>query len=136
MGLGDHREAIVVESLDYPQLPQRFAAIELLRGDSSRQSLQLLVAAGQRQRSVPHVIFKVEAIVVHPHRMILKRYPHNPLSITGHEMQSRGDVFPYLFDIDSAAGSPQRTGVEKHHARNVHVRFRIFKVQKCPVQGA
>src|SRR5208282_666631 len=97
MGLADHREAIAVESLDYPQFPERLAAIELLRDDSSRQSPELLVAAGPRQRSVPHVIFKVEAIVVHPHRMILERYPRDPLSITRDEMQSRRNVFPDLF---------------------------------------
>src|SRR5208282_5238913 len=136
MGLADHREAIAVESLDYPQFPERFAAIELLRGDSSGQSLELLVAPGPRQRSVPHVIFKIEAIVVHPHRMILKRYPSDPLSITRNEMQSRYNVFTDLFDIDSAVGSPKRTGVEDRHARNVHVRFRIFEVEERPVQGA
>ena len=85
---------------------------------------------------MPHVIFKVEAIVVHPHRMILERYPRDSLSITGNEMQSRRNVLPDLFDIDSAGGGPKRTGVEHHHSRNVHVRFRIFEVEECPVQWA
>ena len=67
VGLGDQREAVVLEALDQPHLPQRLGAVELLGEDARGQVLQLLLAARRGQRGVAHVVLEVEARVVDPH---------------------------------------------------------------------
>ncbi len=51
VGLRDQREAVVLQALDQPHLPQRLRAVELLGEDARGQILQLLPAA--RGRAVP-----------------------------------------------------------------------------------
>ncbi len=48
VGLGDQREAVVLQALDQPHLPQRLGAVELLGEDPRGQVLQLLPAARAR----------------------------------------------------------------------------------------
>ena len=47
--LRDHREAVALEALDDPHLPERPLAVEVLLHDARREALQLLLVAGPRQ---------------------------------------------------------------------------------------
>ena len=47
VGLGDDREATVVQALHQPVLPQRLGAVQLLGGDPRGEQEQLLLAAGE-----------------------------------------------------------------------------------------
>jgi hypothetical protein len=66
MGLGDQGEALALQALDQPELPQRFAAVELLGEDAADQLAQLRLASGRRERRVAHVVGDVEAGIVDP----------------------------------------------------------------------
>ena len=68
MGFGDQCEAVVLEALDQPHLPQRLGAVELLGEDPCGQALQLDPGPGRRQRRVAHVVLEVEVRVIDPHR--------------------------------------------------------------------
>ena len=62
------REAVVLEALHQPHLPQRLRAVELLREHPARELLQLAVVAGRGQGGMAHVVLDVEPRVVDPHR--------------------------------------------------------------------
>ena len=53
VALADDREAVVVEALDQPQLPERLAAVELLGEDPRGQVPQLLLGARRPERGLP-----------------------------------------------------------------------------------
>ena len=89
VGLGQQREAIVGESLDQPQLPQRARAVERLREHPAGEALELLVAAGPGERGVAHVEGDVEVRIVDPHRAALaERDEGQPLAVARDEVQA------------------------------------------------
>ena len=97
MALADDREAVVVQALDQPQLPERLAAIELLGEDPRGEVAQLLLGAGRRQRGLPHVVVEVEVRVVDPDRPALVEGDEAQLLAEArHQVQSRGDVVAEL----------------------------------------
>jgi hypothetical protein len=68
VGLGDQREAVVVDAVDEPDLPQRAAAVQALGEQPPGQALELLVVARRRQPGVAQVVAQVEVRVVDPDR--------------------------------------------------------------------
>jgi hypothetical protein len=73
VGLGDQREAVVVDAVDEPDLPQRAAAVQALGEQPPGQALELLVVARRRQPGVAQVVAQVEVRVVDPDRPALAR---------------------------------------------------------------
>jgi hypothetical protein len=127
--LAEDREAAVFEALDEPQLPQRLVAVELLREGASGEVLELLVAAGRRERVVLDVIPRVEVRVVDPHRPALsKRDERESLAVARHEMQASLDGAHELV--------VRRRRPVEHHARgDVHVRRGVvLEVQERAVE--
>ncbi len=97
VALADDREAVAVEALDQPQLPERLAAVELLGEDPRRQVAQLLLGAGRRQRGLAHVVVEVEVGVVDPDRAALVEGDEAQLLAEARdEVQARGDVVAEL----------------------------------------
>ena len=97
VALADDREAVAVEALDQPQLPERLAAVELLGEDPRRQVAQLLLGARRRQRGLAHVVVEVEVGVVDPDRPALAEGDEAQLlAEAGDEVQARGDVVAEL----------------------------------------
>ena len=97
MGLRQQREAVVGQALHQPQLPQRPAAIQCLREHAAREALQLVVAAGTRQRRVPDVVGDLEVRIVDPHRpTLVQRHECQPLAVAGHQVQPRDDRLDQL----------------------------------------
>jgi hypothetical protein len=95
--LADNREAVVVETLDQPQLPERLAAVELLGEDPCRKVTQLLLGARRRQRSLAHVVVQVEMRIVDPDRAALAKGDEAQLLAKArHQVQPRGDVIAKL----------------------------------------
>ena len=129
VGLAEDREAAAFEPLDEPQLPQRLVAVELLREGAAGEVLELLVAAGRRQRVVLHVVPRVEVRIVDPHRAALaERDEREPLAVARHEVQARLDVRDQLV--------VRRRRPVEHHARgDVHVRRGVvLEVQERAVE--
>ncbi len=124
MGLREHREAPVRDTLDEPQLPQGPAAVERLGEHASRQPLELAVAAGAGQRRMTDVVADLEMGIVHPHRAALaERHECEPLAVARHEMQSRLDR---LYELVIR----RRGAVEHGAARDVHVGRVALEMQK------
>ena len=90
VGLGQHREAVVGQALDQPQLPQRTAAVERLGEHAPGQPPELLLAPGLGQRRVADVEADVEVGIVDPHRpALVERHERQPLAVARHQMQPR-----------------------------------------------
>ena len=66
--LREQRPAVLAQSLEHPDLPERLGAVEALGEDPRGRAPQLLVAAGRRQGAVAQVVGEVEVRVVHPDR--------------------------------------------------------------------
>ena len=126
----DERKTIAGHSLDEPHLPQRPAAIERLRHDPSHQSLEHAPVAGLRQRGMAHVVGEAEAIVVHPDRQPFIRQIGESLAKARHQVQPRCDAGTDALDVDAALGGAQRSGVEEHHAADVHVTARVLEADE------
>ena len=118
VGLGDQREAVALEALDEPRLPQRLGAVELLGVDARGERAQLLLRAGRGQRGVADVVLEVEARVVDPHRPArLDRRERELLAVARDEVQPPADL------VDEVDVAGRRT-LEDHHRADVHVRRR------------
>ena len=107
MGLGDQREAPVLEPLHEPQLPQRLRAVEPLGVDPGGERAQLLLAAGLRQRGVAQVVLEVEVRVVDPQRPAgLERRERELLAVARDQVQAAADV---VGEVVERGGGPSKT---------------------------
>ena len=68
VGLADDREAVVLEPVDQPQLPQRLGPVEALGEGAGGEVAQLLLAAGGGEGGVADVVVEVQVGVVDPDR--------------------------------------------------------------------
>lgn len=124
MNLGDQRPPPLVKPLRDPQLPQRLGPVKLLRHHSADQVAQFLIAARRRQRGIPHVIVKVEARVIDPHRAAqVKRYEQDLLPVARYLRQPRRDRSRNLPRTRCRA-------LEDPHRPDMHVAGRILDVQE------
>ncbi len=121
MDLVDHREAIALQTLDDPRLPERPRAVELLRHDARREVFQLLVATGPRQGGVADVVVETEPTIVDPHRMVLERDPFQALPVARNQMQDARDRALESLDVDATVWGAERAGLEDLGRRDVHV---------------
>ena len=97
VALADDREALALEPLDQPQLPERLGAVELLGEDPRRQVAQLLLGARRRQRGLADVVVEVEVRVVDPDRPALVEGDEAQLLAEArHQVQPRVDVVAEL----------------------------------------
>ncbi len=115
VGLEDEREAIVLESLDQPALPQRLGAIELLGDDPARELEQLLLGARGGQRRVADVVLEIELRIVGPQWAArVERRRAQPLPVARDEVQSPANVIEVVARTPAAA-------LEDEHRADVHV---------------
>ena len=143
----DQREALAVQALDDPRLPQRSRTIERLRGDAPGERLELRVAARAGKRRVPHVVVDVEVRVVHPYRrqrfvlvravaetqvaaQFAVRAPHELLAVARYLLDRDGGRVPDGREVDAAARAAQRAGLENRHAGHAHVPLGRFLRQE------
>jgi hypothetical protein len=130
VSLEDQREAVVLQPLDQPVLPQRLGPVELLGGDPGGEQEQLLLAAGRGQRGVAHVVLEVEAGVVDPHRPPgLQRRRGQPLAVARDQVQATADVVEVVVER-------RRRALEDQQAADVHVRALALLVQERRVHRA
>ena len=128
VALADDREAVPVEPLDQPQLPERLAAVELLGEDPRRQVAQLLLGARRGKRGLPYVVMEVEVRIVNPDRPALAEGDEAQLLAEArHQVQARGDVVAELF----VAG---RRPLEDAGRGDVHVGAGALHVKKGGIE--
>ena len=125
VALADDREAVAVEALDQPQLPERLRAVELLGEDPRGEVAQLLLGARRRQRGLAHVVVEVEVGVVDPDRAaLLEGHLAQLLAEAGDEVQARLDVVAELAVGGSGALEDDRRGDVHVGPRPLHVEER------------
>src|SRR3954454_6266024 len=92
MDLRQQREAVALEPLDQPDLPERLVAVEALREDAPRERAQLLLLARHRQGGGAHVVADVERGIVDPARAALaERDERELLAVARNQMQAFPD---------------------------------------------
>jgi len=133
--LGDGREAVSLDALDDPQLPERLSAVELLRHDPPGQPLELPHVPRHRQRRVAHVVLQVEAGVVDPHRLPEARNPGELLAKSRHLVQLVRRELHDALEVELSTGERQRLGVEERDRPDVHVRIVVLDGQERRVDG-
>ena len=134
--LADERDAIALEPLDDPHLPQGPGAIERLRHDPADQALEHTVVTRPRERRVADMVGEAEAIVVDPDGEAFPRHVRDTLAEARHEVQPRVNRAPDAVDVDPAVGEPERCGVEQHHRPDVHVGRLVLDAEEGGVHRA
>ena len=128
MGLRQHREAVALEAVDEPDLPQRLVAVELLGEHAPGQLLQLLLGAGRGEGRGAHVVAQVEVRVVHPLRPALaERHEREPLAVARHEAEAAVDRLEQVV-------VRRRVALEDHHPGHVHVGGGVLQVEERGVE--
>ena len=118
VGLGDQREAVLLEALDQPELPERLRAVERLREEASRDVAQLLLRARRRQRRVADVVGEVEVGVVDPEGPAgLDRREGQLLAEARHQVQAAATCVEEVLVVG-------RRALEDQDRPHVHVRAR------------
>ena len=129
VALADDREAVAVEPLDQPQLPERLGAVELLGEDPRGEVAQLLLGARRRQRGAAHVVVEVEEGIVDPDRpALLEGDEAQLLAEARDEVQARLDVVAELLVGGRRALEDDRRG-------DVHVGAGALHVEKRGVES-
>jgi hypothetical protein len=124
VGLGDQGEAVVLEALHEPDLPERLRPVEPLREDTADELAQLRIGPGPGEGGMADVVVEVEARIVDPERPAhLEARVGEPLSVTRHEPEARRDVGAQLLP---------RWGRSFEHddGSHVHVRGPLLLVQE------
>ena len=129
VGLGQQGEAVALQPLHQPELPERLGAVELLREDARGEPLQLLLAARLGQRGVADVVGQVEVDVVGPERPAgLQRRHDEALAEARHLAQAAAHV---LDQVDVFG----RRALEDQDRADVHVARRGLVGQERGVDG-
>ena len=120
MHLGHHRHPAARlgvragDPLDHPHLPQGPAAIKGMGGNAAAGVRQLDAPAGRRQPDAMQMPVEVEAVVLHPRRMVQIQPAVRQLLP---KLRDRRDPHPELFAEPSEA-------VPARHCRGVHLQDR------------
>ena len=129
VALADDREAVALEALDEPQLPERLRAVELLGEDPRGEVAQLLLGAGRRQGGLADVVIEVQVGVVDPDRAPLaERDEAELLAKARDEVEARLDVVAEL-----VVG--RRRAVEDDRRGDVHVGAAALHMEECGIEA-
>src|SRR2546429_695722 len=130
VGLGQEREAVPLQPLNQPKLPERLGAVELLREDAPGEAAQLILGAGGGQRRVAHVVGEVEGWVVDPEGPSgLQSWEGELLPEAWHQVEARANVVEEVLVA-------RRRAFEDEHRAHVHVAGRGLVGQKRGVDRA
>ena len=130
--LGDDADAVLLEALDHPQLPQRAGAVERGAGDLAGHLAQLAAAAGAGAADAADVEVEVEVGVLDPDRVgQVERHLHQPAAERRHQVEPAADE---LLDVLERVAAGHRRRVEHHRHGHVHVVGRVLQVQEGGVE--
>jgi hypothetical protein len=128
--LRHEREAIPVQAVDDPQLPERLPAIELLREDEPAQPLELSLVTRQRKSCVPDVILNVEVRVVDPDRVSFEGDVLDALTVSRDPVETGRHIFADPIDVEAALRPGERTRLEQERARHLQVGVHILHFEE------
>ena len=128
VGLAQDGEAIAVEAVNQPHLPQRSPGGQGLRKHAAAQDAQRLLVRGRGKRGRPHVKANVEPVVVDPYRAaLIQRDQRQPLAVARHEVEPGLDVLDEVF-----VGG--RRALEDEHRGDVQRGRLVLEVQEGSVE--
>ena len=129
VGLADQGKAVSGQALDHPHLPQRLAAVQRLGEQPPGEALELLWAAGGRQRGVPQVVVGLEVRIVDPYRATLPEgHVGQALAVARDQVQAADHVLDQL-----RIGG--RLSLKDEDRRHVHVgATRLLEMQEGGVE--
>lgn len=131
--LGEQGEAVALQALDDPHLPERAVAVEGLGEDARGQVLQLGLPTRAGKRRVADVVVEVEVVVVHPGGMSGERRERQLLPVPGQVVQARRDESRDAGDVEPAGRGAQGPDLEEAERRHVHVRGAALEHQERAV---
>jgi len=130
MRLRDDREAVLVDAIHQPQLPQRFGAVQALREDAPGELPQLVLAGGRGERGVAQVVARVEMRVVDPDRPALyERRERQLLAVARHEREP-------VLDLGDEVRVRGRLALQQEHRADVHVGPAVLEREERGVEPA
>jgi hypothetical protein len=132
VGLPDHADASVRQLVGDPQLPQRAAAVELLRHHLVRQPAEVTAA------TAAHVVIDVEVLVVDPHRVVDgERWLGEPLTVARSAAHAASHVVAQLFEAGRLppVGLPERSRPADVHVRRGALDLEKRRVERCEPGG-
>ena len=129
MALADDREAVALETVDDPHLPERLRAVEALGEGAGGERPQLLLVAGGREGGMADVVVEVQVRVVDPDRpALVERDEPQLLAEAGDEMEARLEVVAELPEV-------RRRALEDHRRGDVHVSSVALQVEEGRIQA-
>jgi hypothetical protein len=128
VGLVDDPEAVVLEPVGQPQLPERLGSVQRRRQVGPDQLVELRVGPGGGQSDVPDVPGDVEVGVIHPHRRPqMEGRNGEPLAQPREQVQAAADVGDEVL----VAG---RAALADHDRPDRHVAVRFLVGQEGRVE--
>ena len=128
VGLAQDGEAIALEAVNQPHLPQRSPGRQGQRKHAAAQDAQRLLVRGPGKRGRPHVKANVEAVIVDPHRAaLIQRDPGQALAVARHEVEPGLDV------LDEVVVGGRRA-LENQHRGDVQRGRLVLEMQEGSVE--
>ena len=130
VGLGQDREAILLEALDEPHLPERLRAVELLGEDARGEALELRLPARRGERGVADVVGEVEDDVVDPQR------PSGLQGGHGEALPEAWDLVEPIADVLDEVHIARRRALEDEDSADMHMaRRRLVREERRVCRG-
>ena len=129
--LGDDTDAVLLEPLDHPDLPERFAAVQGHRCDAGGHICQLSSSSWFRCVDAVDVEVEVEVGVLDPNGVVeVERHGHQATPEGGNQVHALCDE-----PADGVEGVPagHGVGVEDRRHGHVHVGIGGLEVGECGV---
>jgi hypothetical protein len=133
--LREDGEAVVLEPLDDPKLPERLPAVQGLGHDLPHEPFQQTLVPRAGETQVPQVVVQVEAGVVNPYGMIRERRPRQALAVARHAVERRFHELADPLDFETVACPRERRRIEDGHRPHVHVGISIFDLEEGRIEG-
>jgi hypothetical protein len=134
MRLAHQRDAVPLEALHQPQLPERLVEVETLLEDARAGALQQPLVARLRQARVADVVADVEAWIVHPDRMPVDGRRFDALAVARDQVQARGHVLEDALDVEHVSLVTERTAFTDQDRADVHRRVGALVEQERVVE--
>ena len=130
--LGDHADAVLLQALDDPQLPEGAGPVEGGAGDLAGQLAELAASAGGGAGDAVDVKVEVEVGIFDPHRVgEVQGHLHQPASERRHQVDPPADE---LLDVLEGVAAGDRGRVEHHGHGHVHVVGGVLEVEEGGVE--
>jgi hypothetical protein len=130
--LGDERDAIVLQSLDHPDLPERTIAMQLPRSDVRKELAELVHPSGGRATDTTHMHRQIESGVLDPDGVVdASGYLDDATPERWEEVQAVGQ---HVFEPPEGVAALNTTRVDHRDLEGVHVERGRLHIEEARVE--